>query len=69
MGLLTDPNTGAGGASKIVNIIIKYHKIFSWLLYVGGVVFLLGKVLLVHLSLSLNADADARHDTMTHDKI
>jgi len=41
MGLLTDPNTGAGGASKIVNIIIKYHKIFSWLLYVGGVVFLL----------------------------
>ena len=55
MGLLTDPNTGAGGASKIVNIIIKYHKIFSWLLYVGGVVFLLGKVLLLHLSL----DADA----------
>merc|ERR1719410_1104433 len=41
MGLLTDPNTGAGGASKIVNIVIKYHKILSWFLYLGGVVFLL----------------------------
>ena len=43
MGLLTDPNSGGGNASKLVSLVINYHRLLSWLLYVAGLVFLLGK--------------------------
>ena len=43
MGLLTDPNSGGGKASRIVSLVVSHHKLLSWILYVAGLVFLLGK--------------------------
>ena len=43
MGLLTDPNTGGGGASKVVTLVTSHHTKLSWLLYIAGVAFLLGE--------------------------
>ena len=43
MGLLTDPNTGGGGASKAVTLVTSHHTKLSWLLYIAGVAFLLGE--------------------------
>ena len=43
MGLLTDPNSGGKGANKLVKLITDYHRPLSWLSYVAGLVFLLGK--------------------------
>ena len=45
MGLLTDPNTGGGGASKAVTLVTSHHTKLSWLLYIAGVAFLLGEYL------------------------
>ena len=42
MGLLTDPNSGGGNASRLVSLVINYHRPLSWFLYVAGLVFLLG---------------------------
>ena len=41
MGLLTDPNSGGGNASRLVSLIVSHHKKLSWLLYLAGLVFLL----------------------------
>ena len=47
MGLLTDPNTGGGGASKLVTLVTSHHTKLSWLLYIAGVAFLLGQYLTI----------------------
>ena len=47
MGLLTDPNTGGGGASKVVTLVTSHHTKLSWLLYIAGVAFLLGEYLTI----------------------
>ena len=41
MGLLTDPNSGGGNASRLVSLIVSHHRKLSWLLYIAGLVFLL----------------------------
>jgi len=41
MGLLTDPNSGGGKASRLVSLVVSHHRLLSWILYVAGLVFLL----------------------------
>ena len=50
MGLLTDPNTGGGGASKAVTLVTSHHTKLSWLLYIAGVAFLLGEYLTIAIT-------------------